>query len=176
MAKRHNPPRDNGHRRGGKLIPALLNLVGTLLMLGVIALMLPTFVPRLMGYEVYNVVSGSMAPTITTGSMVLVEPAVAKDVQEGDIIAFFDGASVVTHRVVHNKLVEGKIVTKGDANETEDLSTVDYSSLIGRVVWHMPMLGDIMAHITTLLGKIYLLALILCGLLLNIIAGRLRDA
>ena len=46
------------------LIPALCNIVGTFILLSVIITCLPATVPRLLGYEVYNVVSGSMQPEI----------------------------------------------------------------------------------------------------------------
>ncbi len=176
MAKRHDPPQQYGHRKGGKFIPAFFNLVGTLLMLGVIALLLPSYVPRFMGYEVYNVVSGSMEPAIPVGSMVLVQPVDASEVELGDVIAFYNGDTVVTHRVIEMHRVSKEFVTKGDANEIEDLATVPYTSLIGVVRQHIPRLGEITALVSTPLGKIYLFGLILCGLLLNIIAGRLREA
>ena len=54
--------------KGGKLIPALCNIAGTLILLSVIASCLPVTVPRFMGYEIYNVVSGisgSMLPLTT---------------------------------------------------------------------------------------------------------------
>ncbi|MBR6114873.1 MAG: signal peptidase I [Oscillospiraceae bacterium] len=176
MTKRHNPPQQYEHRRGGKIIPAFFNLVGTLLMLGVIALMLPSYVPRFMGYEVYNVVSGSMAPAIPVGSMVLVEPEEAELIEPGEVIAFYNGSAVVTHRVLEIRRISREFVTKGDANENEDLAKVPFTSLIGVVRWHVPYLGEFTAFISTVIGKIYLFALLLCGLLLNVIAGRLREA
>ena len=58
--------------KGGMLIPALCNIAGTLILLSVIASCLPVTVPRFMGYEIYNVVSGSMEPAIPTGSLVYI--------------------------------------------------------------------------------------------------------
>ncbi len=58
--------------RGGKLIPALCNLLGTLILVLVIASCLPLTVPRLFGYEIYEVVSGSMEPEIPVGSVIYV--------------------------------------------------------------------------------------------------------
>ena len=56
--------------KGGMLIPALCNIVGTFILLSVIITCLPAAVPRLLGYEVYNVVSGSMQPEIPVGSLI----------------------------------------------------------------------------------------------------------
>ena len=143
-------------------------------MLSVIVLMLPTVVPRLMGYEVYNVVSGSMEPSIPMGSMIVVDHTDAAEVASGDVIAFRSGNSVVTHRVTQNRRLERRFVTKGDANHGEDLNTVSYESLVGVVIWHMPTLGGIVARMSTVLGKLYLFSLLISGLLLNLISGRLR--
>ena len=54
--------------KGGKLFPALCSVFGTLILLSVIAVFLPLTVPRLMGYEIYEVVSGSMEPEIGRAS------------------------------------------------------------------------------------------------------------
>ena len=157
-------------RGGGKAIPALLcNVLGTILILGVILAMLPAFLPRLMGIRVYDVVSGSMEPTIPVGSMIFVRPV------DGDVIAFSSNGVVVTHRVVENQRLGKQFITKGDANATEDMERIDYEELLGRVERHIPMMGEFTAHLTTPLGKIYLFAVLLCGLLFNLIAGRLRD-
>ena len=133
------------HRRseakGGNVIPALCSIIGILILCSVIASCLPVTVPRLMGYEIYNVVSGSMEPEIPVGSVIYVKAAAPEEVREGDVIAFWSNGSVVAHRVVKNKMVEGSFVTKGDANAREDMNEADYEALIGRVAAHYPVLG-----------------------------------
>ena len=176
MTARDNSSPTSKNRRGGKAIPALLcNVLGILLILGVILLMLPSFFPRAFGIQVFNVVSGSMEPTIPVGSMIFVQPKDGAEIEDGDVIAFYSNGVVVAHRVVENRRLEKQVITKGDANELQDMDRMDYQDLLGKVVLHIPMLGDITAHVTTPLGKIYLFALVLCGLLFNVIAGRLRD-
>ena len=49
-------------RKGRKFFPALCSVFGTVILLGVIAAFFPLTVPRLMGYNIYEVVSGSMEP------------------------------------------------------------------------------------------------------------------
>ena len=85
--------------KGGKLIPALCNIAGTLILLSVIASCLPVTVPRFMGYEIYNVVSGSMEPEIPVGSILYVKRAEPEEIIPGDVIAFRRDGSVITHRV-----------------------------------------------------------------------------
>lgn len=119
--------------KGGNLVPALCSLAGTLILLSVIASCLPVTVPRLMGYEIYNVVSGSMEPEIPIGSILYVEKIPPEEIREDDVIAFWSNDSVIAHRVVKNKIVEGTFTTKGDANAEEDMNDVEYGALIGRV-------------------------------------------
>jgi signal peptidase I len=162
-------------REGGKIIPALCNLLGTLILLAVIALCLPLTLPRLMGYEVYHVVSGSMEPEIPVGSVIYVEPVDAAQIEAGEIIAFQSGDSVITHRVVKNQVVEGSFVTKGDANDQEDVNSVPYAYLIGRVAYHLPVLGELMGVLSSTVGKLYVICFAACGAMLNILAGMLRN-
>ena len=161
--------------KGGKLIPALCNILGILILLSVIAFCLPMTIPKLMGYEIYNVVSGSMEPEIPVGSVIYVAQAIPEEVRAEEVIAFYSGGSVITHRVVVNRIVEGEFVTKGDANASEDLNTVPYANLVGRVEYHFPVIGQWMTVYTSMLGKIYIICFAACGAMLNMLAGRLRD-
>ena len=158
-----------------KIIPAFCNVLGILILLLVIASCLPVTVPRLMGYEIYNVVSGSMEPEIPVGSVVYVSEAQPEEMEEGDVVAFWSRDSVVTHRVVENRIVEGEFVTKGDANEEADMNAVPYDRLIGRVERHIPFLGSILMLYSSTIGKVYVICFAACGAMLNLLAGRLRD-
>ncbi len=160
--------------RGGKFLPALCRVLGTLILLAVIAACVPLSVPRLLGYEIYNVVSGSMAPTIPTGSVVYVKACEPDEIKADDVIAFRREDVVVTHRVVENYGFDGKLVTKGDANESKDFDPVPYTDLIGTVRYHLPALGTIFSMLSSTAGKIYLLVLAACGVMFNILGSRLR--
>jgi signal peptidase I len=102
--------------------------------------------PRLVGHELYIVRSGSMAPAIPVGSVVLVQPVPPSTLRAGDVITFerSEGLAVtVTHRIV---AVEGNPAnptfrTKGDANASEDPVTVTYAGSGGKVVASVPLLG-----------------------------------
>lgn len=160
--------------KGRKAFPALCSVLGTLILVGVIAAFLPLTVPRLMGYEIYEVVSGSMEPEIPVGSVIYVKAAQPEEVEAGDVIAFNKGGSVITHRVEENHYVEGEFVTKGDANQEEDVEPVAYSSLIGKVERHVPVLGIIMTLLASDTGKFYAVLLAACGAMFHMLAGVLR--
>ena len=117
-----------------------------------------------------------MEPEIPVGSAVFVKPNDAATVEDGSIIAFDNGNdSVIVHRVVHNNAFEGKFTTKGDANQTEDINEVSYYRYLGVVIYHVPVLGQVLMLLSTGIGKIYAVCFAACGALLNIVAGRLES-
>ena len=172
--KNSTAPSKRTVKRGGNVIPALCNFLGTIMLLAVIATCIPLALPRVLGYESYMVVSGSMEPTIPVGSIIYVEPMAPEQIPSGEIIAFRDGETVVTHRVVENRFVVGEFVTKGDANAGEDMDTVDYYDVIGLVVEHYPYVGRFLSIYASPIGKAYVLCFAACGLMFNILAGRMR--
>ena len=161
-------------KSSGKFLPALCNTLGILLILAVILVALPLTVPRLFHYDIYNIVSPSMEPELPVGSIVYTKYLPPEEVRTGDIIAFLSNGSVVTHRIVRNRIVEGDYITKGDANSDNDPDPVSYGALIGTVRFHLPYLGALLSILTTLAGKIYLFLLALSGYLFTVLARRLR--
>ncbi len=161
-------------KRGGRLVPVLCNILGILILLSVIAFYLPVTVARIKGEEIYNVVSGSMEPEIAVGSVIYVEPVPPESVEEGEVVAFRSGGSVIAHRVVKNRIGEGELITKGDANEENDMNPVKYSELVGRVSWHCPVVGGLLEVCTSPVGKVYIICFAACGAMLNMLARRLR--
>lgn len=174
MAEKRTPSARRPVKKGGKFFPALCNIIGTLILLAVIATSIPLTVPRLLGFEIFSVVSGSMEPALPTGSIVYVEHVEPETVEPGDIIAYNVDGSVITHRVVENHFVEGEYVTKGDANEKEDFSNVSYRDLIGRVKYHFPVIGHYLMLYSRQVTKVYLLGLAACGVMFNMLAGSIR--
>ena len=162
------------YNKGGKLLPALCNVLGFLILAAVIAVCIPLSAPQLLPFEVYHVLSGSMEPSIPVGSAVLVFEAAPEDIQPGDVIAFNREGEVVIHRVTENRFVVGQLITKGDANAEEDINPVPYADLIGRVGRHVPALGELLERAVSPVGKLYLLAVAFCGVLFHVVAGRLR--
>lgn len=159
---------------GRRILPALCSITGLVLLLSVIALLIPSVLPKFTDYEVYTVISGSMEPVIPVGSMVITEPTEPEYLEERDIIAYSSNGTVVIHRVKNNYPFEGKLVTKGDANEQEDIEPVIYANVLGKVIYHFRYLGDIEAYLTTTAGKIYALLVIACGIMFEILAAQLR--
>ena len=158
-----------------KKLAALCNVLGIVILIAVIASCATIAAPRILGYQAYNIMSGSMEPEIPVGSLVYVKAIAPEEIESDDVIAFSSNESVIVHRVVENRIVEGEIITKGDANEREDFGPVAYQSVLGRVERHIPHLGQLMMILGSGAGKVCMLCLAICGILLNVLGGRLRQ-
>lgn len=150
---------------------AIPGLISNVILLVVIVLCIPVTVPRFLGYQSYNIVSGSMEPEIPVGSLVYVKAAVPEEVAVGDVIAYTSGADggVITHRVLENHADAREFVTKGDANDREDLAPVGYDRLTGKVEYHISGLGTVCALFGSASGKLSLLALVVLAVALRLL-------
>ncbi|MDU1055280.1 signal peptidase I [Clostridium baratii] len=105
----------------------------------------------LLGYKFYDVLTGSMSPTINPGSLIIVKEIDDSEVKEGDVITFkgTSTSNLTTHRVVEviEKNNSIKFQTKGDANDVLDPMLVDEGLLVGKVVFNVPYMGKVMSFI-----------------------------
>lgn len=98
------------------------------------------------GYHSYMVATGSMEPELPVGSCIFVKRADAEEIQAGDVITYQIEKSdvTVTHRVTACQRENGCFQTKGDANQMEDIKSVKYSQVLGKVKICIPFLGYLM--------------------------------
>jgi signal peptidase I len=162
-------------RRPHRAAAVVCRVLGTVILLAVLAVCLPLSVPKLLGYQVYDVVSGSMDPAIPVHSVVLVQPAAPEELQPGEIVAYRSGSSVVIHRLVENHIVEGELVTKGDANAEPDPLKVEYAGVLGTVTAHIPFIGIYAGALNTLPGKLYAFGFIVAAAMLYLLAHELSE-
>ena len=158
-----------------KNLKKISNITGGLLLILVILLCIPLTIPRLFGCQIYHVISGSMEPAIPTGSVVYVKEVEADNIETNDVIAFYsdtDSGAIITHRVVSNRIVSGEFVTKGDANDAEDVTPVSYDRLLGKVVLSVPYLGAVLALVATTTGKISIGCLIIAAVILMVLGRK----
>lgn len=105
--------------------------------------------PRVLGGATLTVLSGSMSPTIPTGSVVLIKPVEdVLTIEPGTVITFQKSPTeraLVTHRVVdfQPETTPPSYITKGDANRGEDIDPVPIGAIRGEVVTHVPYLGSL---------------------------------
>lgn len=130
-------------------------------------------VPKISGYQLYIVLSGSMSPTFNTGSMVVVQAQPASEVLVGDVITYRQPGSekLTTHRVVEISKEEGlSFITRGDANDTVDVEAVPAKNVVGKVVFALPYVGYVISFAKTTMGLIFLF--IVPGLLILVLEVR----
>ena len=151
-------------------LSAVCSIASSLLLVVLVLACLPLTLPRLFGCQIYSVISGSMEPAIPTGSLVFIMEGSPEDAQADDVVAFYgamDSASIITHRVVENRVLMGELITKGDANQTNDMNPVPYANYIGRVVRSIPRAGRVAEVLTSSTGKALAACLIAAAVLLQ---------
>ncbi|MBR3762536.1 MAG: signal peptidase I [Lachnospiraceae bacterium] len=104
---------------------------------------------RLMGYRVFNVISGSMEPAYSVGDLIYVKDVEPENIQPGTPITFVlnEDLVVATHRVVEVDAANRHFYTKGDANDTADAAPVHFNNVIGVPVFSIPLLGYVSSFI-----------------------------
>lgn len=125
-------------------------------------------VPSVFGYSTLNIATGSMNGTsalvsggepkqVSVGDMIVIKKT--NDYKIGDVITFMlDGDTTpTTHRIVG--ITERGFITKGDANNTQDLLPVPTENVLGKVVAHYPKLGAFTMWLKAE-GWIYVVALL----------------
>lgn len=129
-----------------RIISRVLNIISTVFTLIVLLTALVFIAPRFFGYTPYIVESGSMEPIIHVGSIAYINTNDV-DVAVDDIATFkitdSSGDKLVTHRIIREE--NGGYITKGDANDVEDLSTVEKDQIVGTYAYSIPKAGFVLA-------------------------------
>ena len=154
----------------GAILKALGIIIIVLTMLiCLVPLMLPLF-----GVQTANIITGSMTPAIPVGSLVAVTSGTYEKLEQGEIIMYELNGTTVTHRVVSNDVSAREVITKGDANDREDMLPVSYDPIEGIVRFHVPVLGSVLQFISKLSGKLVAFGVLAVGLLLTFTGDRMR--
>jgi signal peptidase len=114
------------------------------------------------GFKIYNVLSGSMEPTIHVGSIVISKPS--EKYAPNDVITFKNAEDLrlnITHRVVETSESNGvtQYITKGDANNARDAVPVDHLLVRGKVLFSVPLLGYPISFAKTQTGFLLLIVI-----------------
>ncbi|MCP3741722.1 signal peptidase I SipW [Rossellomorea sp. BNER] len=159
-----------------KAIKAFSNLLSAILFSIIILTTLTVMIskassgePNLFGYQLKTVLSGSMEPSIQTGSVIAVKPVEDhKGFQKGDIITFINEDDLlITHRVIEVKSSGNQLsyITKGDNNDGADRDPVLPQNVKAEYTgFTVPYAGYFLNWINSKIGSALLL--IIPGLLL----------
>ncbi len=116
------------------------------------------------GYALLEVVSGSMEPTIDVGDIIIIKTN-NQEYKRDDIVTFYDvNGSFVTHRLV--KINGDKMVTKGDANDSED-EEMETKNIVGKMVFKLNGAGKLIASLKNpfVMLLIMIIGIVLCLLM-----------
>lgn len=109
--------------------------------------------------KLLTVLSGSMEPSVHTGSLIFIKPT--NNYKVGDIVTrkTSDAKVTVTHRISEKKVIDGKTIfnTKGDANNSDDNEKVTPEMIVGRVFLNIPYLGYAVGFAKTKHGLIIII-------------------
>lgn len=142
-----------------KKLFAIFNWVIFFLILAIAFFLLGTKFAFPGNFQVKIVQSGSMEPTIPTGSIVIIKPQ--PDYGEGSIITFGEDSQSdvpITHRVIGVNDA-GDFITQGDANDDPDPLPVSKRDVIGEVIIHIPYLGYVIDFARKPLGFVLLIVI-----------------
>lgn len=126
----------------------------------IIIIAVPTVVsilPIKDNFELFVVQSGSMAPTIKTGSLTVSKPV--ENYEIGDIITYastYNPKQMITHRIADAEKEGNIFLTKGDANEDVDPMPVKFENIKGKLLFWVPYLGYPIGFAKTYQGLILL--------------------
>lgn len=160
----------------------ILGVFQTLILLVLISLSTISFYPKL---HFYTINSGSMEPTLKTGSLIYIASYKLDELKKGDIITFISGQnqkSIVTHRIADLQKITQKIslpgdqkqtkekiiyeiTTKGDANDQNDTALVSPSQILGVYHASVPYLGYLISYTKTPSGFFMLIVFPICLLI-----------
>lgn len=121
-----------------------LKYITKIVALGSYSLLVATlilFLPGIFGKRPMIVLSGSMEPTFSEGSLIYMEKTEFEDLHVGDIVSYGKD-QIVSHRIVEKCEGTRSLITKGDANGFPD-PEVSERFVIGKI-WegvHIPYAG-----------------------------------
>lgn len=150
---------------GGKVLN-VAGIIGCILILPVLIIMMtmmiqrcfePHMPPNFMGYTPLAVSSGSMSPVFDVNDMIIVDANSVESVADGDIISYWSGDVLITHRIIATEVSElGELVyvTQGDANNAPDSVRVTTDQIYGLYVGHIPLLGGLSLFLVSQTGII----------------------
>ena len=125
------------------IVKKIWNVLSTVLVVLMVLCAVFLMGSRLLGFQCYTVISGSMEPAYSVGDLLYVKETDPNTIQVGDPITFVlnEDLVVATHRVVRIDVESSRFYTKGDANEIEDQNPVHFNNVIGVPQFAIPKLG-----------------------------------
>lgn len=128
------------------MLQKILKNIGFVLSILLLVLIIVHICLPLFGISYKIVVSGSMEPNIKVGSLVYIKNVNFSSLEVGDVITYSIDNTYITHRIVSIDALTNSVITKGDANISNDLASVSSSQIVGKVTFVIPVIGYIIYY------------------------------
>lgn len=119
------------------------------------------------GVRVIPIMTGSMQPTISRGSLIITSPF--ENYHIGDIITYRETHPrtgeltdrTLTHRIIATKDTDkGPVyIAQGDANRLPDINDIKQEHIYGKLLYSIPLAGYLYSFVSTLTGFLILIAI-----------------
>ncbi len=121
----------------------------------------PDHIPDVLGISPVIVLSGSMSPEFDAESLIFIEDVETKELIEGDVITYLRDEVAITHRIVEINDENGEtiFITRGDANNTNDLYPVTEAQIEGKYIGHIDGLGGVAMFIQSPIGMVFFIGI-----------------
>ncbi len=121
-----------------RIASRILTVLTLVIMIGVVMLISNQF-----KYGSLVVATESMTGEINKGDVVIFESYESQSIEEGQVIVFERNRSMIVHRVVDIKIINGvaRYYTKGDANEDNDYGYITSADIVGLADFKVPLVG-----------------------------------
>lgn len=136
-------PSDGADGTARRRLAVVLHAICLVPLAAVLVLAVVTTGAYAVGWSPNIVTSGSMAPWLQPGDIVLAQPSQPADLHQGQIVVFRSGAVTdgrITHRLV-GRDGAGNWITKGDANAVADPVPVAPADITGIIRLTIPRVG-----------------------------------
>ena len=158
------------------VVRKIINIISTVILIALIALVIFLFVvrlsgnsPSIFGYHVLRVSSGSMEPTLMKGDVILVKKTPPNEIRNGDIVTYKSREGVmegqlITHRVVAEPDVKNGTYyfqTQGDVAGAALDPVINDEQLVGRFVRKLALIDKLYSFFFTPYGLIIFIFVIL---------------
>lgn len=166
---------------GGNLVTVILALLMIVTMYYAVASRV-SGAPKLFGFQMYSVLSGSMEPSIHTGSVIFDKVGIdVENLKSDDVITFKasdDPNMLITHRILQVNSENGApaFQVKGDANNAPDSKLVPAANVVGQYTnITIPYLAYYLNFMKSRMGIILLVIVPGALLIISTIVGLFRE-
>jgi signal peptidase len=152
VASRTSRTSRTSRRKSLRVLGWVAAAIVTVVVLALIALVF--ILPVAAGGTARSVRTGSMAPALPVGSLIIDRPVSPTALDVGDIATYRENDDGVTRYVTHRVVgVAGpssalRFTFRGDANSTADPRSVPAAAVVGKVWLHVPYVGSIADRLT----------------------------